>query len=162
MPGRRRGFCRRNSDRGDRGRSAGSSFGQACYLPGMAKNTYGTRLFHADADGDEATESKKKPTADDDRVEDGREWSTPWKGASLFAGAVGAMAARRAQAVRHASGSSAAESVPDNGGVYLVPAFAGWARPLDAHARGAVLGSPRVNRQAISRALPWRGSRTRV
>ncbi|GIU88046.1 MAG: hypothetical protein KatS3mg009_2561 [Acidimicrobiia bacterium] len=55
-----------------------------------------------------------------------------------------------------------AESVPDSGGCYLVPAFTGLGSPWwDPYARGTIVGITRGTTRATSRAPPWRRWRTR-
>jgi glycerol kinase len=119
-------------------------FGQACHAPGMAKNTYGTGCFmllHTGA-GRIASAQGLITTAAASAV-GAREYAL--EGSVFVAGAV-------VQWLRDGLGlirSSAdveplAASVPDPGGVYLVPAFVGLGAPhWDAHARGAIVGLTR-------------------
>jgi glycerol kinase len=119
-------------------------FGQACHSPGMAKNTYGTGCFmllHTGASpiasrhGLLATRAASAIGAPEFALE----------GSVFIAGAV-------VQWLRDGLGlikssrevEALAATVPDAGGVFLVPAFAGLGAPhWDAYARGAALGLTR-------------------
>jgi glycerol kinase len=129
-------------------------FGQACFSPGMTKNTYGTGSFVLMNLGPELPE----PTP-------GLLTTVAWAldGETTYAleGAIFATGAT-IQWLRDGLGiiDSAAEcgplaaSVPDTGGVYLVPAFTGLGSPWwDPHARGAIVGLTRgVGRAELARA----------
>jgi glycerol kinase len=129
-------------------------FGQACHKPGMVKNTYGTGCFMLMNTGTEAVPSKNNLlTTVAWKVGDKLEYAL--EGSIFIAGAV-------VQWLRDGLGiikSSAdveqlASSVPDNGGVYLVPAFAGLGAPhWDQYARGSISGLTRGSTSAhIARA----------
>jgi glycerol kinase len=116
-------------------------FGQACTTEGMAKNTYGTGSFVLMNTGREVPRSEHGllGTAAWD-LGDGARYAL--EGSIFVTGAA-------IQWMRDGLGiiSDAAEtgplaaSVPDNGGAYLVPAFAGLGAPhWDAYARGAFVG----------------------
>jgi glycerol kinase len=119
-------------------------FGQACFSPGMTKNTYGTGCFLLMNVGD-------KPTTSHYRLLTSVAWQFGGKVEYALEGSVfvgGAVV----QWLRDGLGivKSAADiellagSVPDSGGVYLVPAFAGLGAPYwDQYARGAVVGLTR-------------------
>jgi glycerol kinase len=119
-------------------------FGQACFRPGMAKNTYGTGCFLLLHTGDRAVASKNKLLTTVAWRLDGRlEYAL--EGSVFIGGAV-------VQWLRDGLGLIARSSdveqlaarVPDNGGVYLVPAFAGLGAPhWDAAARGVLVGLTR-------------------
>jgi glycerol kinase len=129
-------------------------FGQACTRPGMVKNTYGTGCFMLMQTG-------PKPIASRNNLLTTVAWRIGGKteyaleGSIFIAGAV-------VQWLRDELGiigaSSEVESlaalVPDNGGVYVVPAFAGLGAPhWDQYARGAILGLTRgTNRAHLARA----------
>ena len=129
-------------------------FGQACTRRGMAKNTYGTGSFVLLNVGTTCPE----PT-------DGMLTTVAWDlgGGPTYAleGSIFVTGAA-VQWLRDGLGiigSSAevgplAESVPDNGGVYLVPAFTGLGSPWwDPHARGTIVGITRgTTRAHIARA----------
>ncbi|MBS1835549.1 MAG: glycerol kinase GlpK [Acidobacteria bacterium] len=121
-------------------------FGQMCLKPGMAKNTYGTGCFMLQNTGTTPVPSRHKllTTA---------AWKLGAKGTTEYAlegsifigGAVVQWLRDGLGLIRKASEVQAlAESVPDNGGVYLVPAFAGLGAPhWDQYARGTITGITR-------------------
>ena len=119
-------------------------FGQACWRPGMAKNTYGTGCFLLMHTGPKPVVSKNKLlTTIAWRI--GPKTDYALEGSVFIGGAV-------VQWLRDGLGLIAqsvdveklAASVPDNGGVYLVPAFAGLGAPhWDADARGVITGLTR-------------------
>jgi len=119
-------------------------FGQACFRPGMAKNTYGTGCFLLLHTGDKPVASKNKLlTTVAWRLNGRLEYAL--EGSVFIGGAV-------VQWLRDGLGLIArsvdveklAARVPDNGGVYLVPAFAGLGAPhWDPAARGAIVGLTR-------------------
>jgi glycerol kinase len=123
-------------------------FGQACTSPGMAKNTYGTGCFMLMHTGTERIVSHAGLLTTAAAQINAREFAL--EGSVFIAGAV-------VQWLRDGLGivkSSAeieplARSVPDAGGIVMVPAFAGLGAPhWDAFARGAVLGITRGTRAA--------------
>ncbi len=129
-------------------------FGQACTSPGLAKNTYGTGCFLLLNTGGRAVTSRNNLVT-----------TVAWKrhdhldyaleGSVFIAGAVVQWLRDGLQIIRHAGEIEAlAASVPDNGGVYLVPAFAGLGAPhWDPHARGGMFGLTRgATRAHIARA----------
>ena len=129
-------------------------FGQVCVQPGMVKNTYGTGCFMLMNTGTKPIRSKNKLlTTIAWRIGGRTEYAL--EGSVFIAGAV-------VQWLRDGLGiiSSSAEveklaaSVPDTGGVYLVPAFAGLGAPhWDAYARGTLVGITRgTTRAHIARA----------
>jgi glycerol kinase len=128
-------------------------FGQACFEPGMAKNTYGTGCFLLMNTG-------RTPLASANRLLSTVAWQTSdvryaLEGAVFVGGAV-------VQWLRDGLGffersadvEVLAASVPDAGGVYLVPAFTGLGSPhWDAYARGTMVGLSRgTTRAHIARA----------
>jgi glycerol kinase len=119
-------------------------FGQACHAPGLAKNTYGTGCFLLLNTGEEAVASANNLLT---TVAWQREGKTHYalEGSVFIGGAVVQWLRDGLQIVRSAAEIEAlAASVPDNGGVYLVPAFAGLGAPhWDAYARGAMFGLTR-------------------
>jgi glycerol kinase len=129
-------------------------FGQACLSPGMAKNTYGTGCFMLMNAG-------PKPVASTHNLLTTVAWERggvrdyALEGSVFIAGAVVQWLRDGLKAVRSASEVEAmATSVPDTGGVYFVPAFAGLGAPhWDPHARGAIVGLTRGTTTAhIARA----------
>ena len=124
-------------------------FGQACFSPGMAKNTYGTGCFMLLNTGTEAITSGQGllTTVGWQLPGSGRAPSTTYclEGSVFIAGAV---VQWLRDGLRMISSSSEIEtlagSVADNGGVYFVPAFVGLGAPhWDAYARGTVVGLTR-------------------
>ncbi|MBW0001492.1 MAG: glycerol kinase GlpK [Verrucomicrobia bacterium] len=119
-------------------------FGQMCHKPGMAKNTYGTGCFLLMNTDTEAVPSKNKLlTTIGWRRNDRTTYAL--EGSVFIAGAVVQWLRDGLKLIRASSEVEAlAAQVPDNGGVYLVPAFAGLGAPhWDAYARGAIVGLTR-------------------
>ncbi len=119
-------------------------FGQACHVPGLAKNTYGTGCFLLLNTGRKVVTSTNNllSTVAWDRGS-GLEYAL--EGSVFIGGAVVQWLRDGLKIVRSAGEIEAlAAEVPDNGGVYLVPAFAGLGAPhWDAYARGAMFGLTR-------------------
>ncbi|HEX6839043.1 MAG TPA: glycerol kinase GlpK, partial [Polyangia bacterium] len=119
-------------------------FGQACLAPGLAKNTYGTGCFLLLNTGANVVASRNNLVT-----------TVAWKrnlaleyaleGSVFIAGAVVQWLRDGLKIIRSAPEvETLASSVPDNGGVYFVPAFAGLGAPhWDAYARGALFGLTR-------------------
>jgi glycerol kinase len=129
-------------------------FGQACVSPGLAKNTYGTGCFLLLNTGSSAVASRNNLVTTVAWRRDGR-LDYALEGSVFIAGAVVQWLRDGLQIVRSAPEiEPLAASVPDNGGVYLVPAFAGLGAPhWDAYARGAMFGLTRgATRAHIARA----------
>jgi glycerol kinase len=128
-------------------------FGQACFEPGMAKNTYGTGCFLLLNTGG-------TPLVSTNRLLSTIAWRTTTltyalEGAVFVGGAVVQWLRDGLGLIASADEVEAlAASVPDTGGVYLVPAFTGLGSPhWDAYARGAMLGLSRgTTRAHIARA----------
>lgn len=129
-------------------------FGQGCFAPGQAKNTYGTGCFTLMNTGDRSL-----------RSENGLLTSVGWKlgnettyvleGSVFNAGSTIQWLRDELQLIGSAHETDLlAESVPDNGGVYLVSAFTGLGAPhWDMYARGAILGITRgATRAHLARA----------
>jgi glycerol kinase len=119
-------------------------FGQACLDAGMAKNTYGTGCFMLLNTGAQAVASRNNLVTTIAWKRDGR-IDYALEGSVFIAGAVVQWLRDGLQIIRSAADVEAlARSVPDNGGVYFVPAFAGLGAPhWDAYARGALFGLTR-------------------
>ncbi len=119
-------------------------FGQRCVVPGMVKNTYGTGCFMLMHTGERPVHSRKGLlTTVAWRLADRREFAL--EGSVFIAGAA-VQWLRDGLGLIKTSGEvdQLASSVPDNGGVYLVPAFAGLGAPhWDPYARGTILGLTR-------------------
>ena len=129
-------------------------FGQMCVSPGMAKCTFGTGAFMLLHTGDQPLPSSHKLlTTIAWKIGDHVEYA--FEGSMLMAGAVVQWLRDELQIIRSAAEvEELAGSVPDSGGVTLVPAFAGLGAPhWDQYARGAMVGLTRgTNRAHIARA----------
>jgi glycerol kinase len=119
-------------------------FGQMCVAPGMAKNTYGTGCFLLQNVGTSPVRSRQQlVTTIAWRI--GARTEFALEGSVFIGGAVVQWVRDGLGLVRTAPEIEAlAATVPDNGGVYLVPAFAGLGAPhWDPYARGAIVGITR-------------------
>jgi glycerol kinase len=119
-------------------------FGQQCTSPGMTKNTYGTGCFMLQNTGTKAPASRHKLVT---TVAWTRGGTTEYalEGSVFIGGAVVQWLRDGLGIIRSSSEVEAlAMSVPDNGDVYLVPAFVGLGAPhWDQYARGAIVGLTR-------------------
>jgi len=124
-------------------------FGQACTTVGMAKNTYGTGSFVLMQTGPDRVASKAGMLTTVAWRRAGR-LSYALEGAIFITGA--ALQWLRDGLGIIASASEAgpiASSVPDSGGVFMVPAFVGLGAPhWDAYARGTIVGLTRGSGRA--------------
>jgi len=129
-------------------------FGQACYDAGMAKNTYGTGSFILLNTGDRPVPSQKGLVTT-------VAWGLGGKVAYAMEGSIFITGAavqwlRDGLAIisNSAESETLARSVPDNGGVYFVPAFVGLGAPYwDMYARGTIVGLTRgATRGHLARA----------
>ncbi len=129
-------------------------FGQACFEPGDAKNTYGTGGFLLMNTG-------SKPVFSDNGLVTtiawglGGEITYALEGSIFVAGAAIQWLRDEMDFMEKSSDSEElAQKVPDTGGVYMVPAFVGLGAPYwDSYARGAILGITRgTTRNHIIRA----------
>ena len=129
-------------------------FGQACFQPGMAKNTYGTGCFMLMNTGEEMIPSKNGLLTTIAWGVDGKvEYAL--EGSIFVAGAVVQWLRDEMKLIADAADSEYfAEKVKDNNGVYVVPAFVGLGAPYwDAYARGTVVGLSRgANKNHLIRA----------
>lgn len=129
-------------------------FGQCCFAPGQVKNTYGTGCFTLMNTGNRPAISQT-----------GLLTSVAWQLGGQVSYALEGSVFNAGSAIQWLRdelgliGSASecdrlAESVADNGGVYLVPAFTGLGAPeWDMYARGAILGLTRgANRAHLARA----------
>ncbi|MDR7869782.1 MAG: glycerol kinase GlpK [Tissierellaceae bacterium] len=129
-------------------------FGQACFEPGMAKNTYGTGCFMLMNTGSEMIPSKNGLITTiawgiDGKVEYALE------GSIFVAGAIIQWLRDEMKMINDAADSEYfATKVEDSNGVYIVPAFVGLGAPYwDAYARGTIVGLTRgANKNHIIRA----------
>jgi glycerol kinase len=130
-------------------------FGQACFAPGMAKNTYGTGCFLLMNTGSVAVPSRNNLlTTIAWRIGGKTEYAL--EGSVFIGGAAVQWLRDELQLVRSAHElDELAASVPDSGGLFLVPAFAGLGAPhWDPYARGTAVGITRgTNRAHFCRAV---------
>jgi glycerol kinase len=131
-----------------------ATFGQTCFKPGMAKNTYGTALALMMNIGEQAVLSKNGLTTD-------LGWHIAGKTEYALEGVVfigGAAVQWLRDGIKiidnSAECTTLAEKVPDTGGVYVVPAFTGLCAPYwDMYARGLIIGITRgTTREHLARA----------
>ena len=129
---------------GDAGDQQAATFGQACYEVGMAKNTYGTGCFMLMNTGEKGVPSQNGLLTT-------LAWGIGGKTYYALEGAIFITGAA-VQWLRDGLGvikqsvdvEALAATVPDNGGVYLVPAFVGLGAPYwDPYARGTIIGLTR-------------------
>jgi glycerol kinase len=129
-------------------------FGQRCTTPGLTKNTYGTGCFMLQSTGDRAVASNHRLlTTVAWKIGDATHYAL--EGSVFVGGAVVQWLRDGLGLIRSSSEVEAlANSVPDNGGVYFVPAFVGLGAPhWDSYARGALFGLTRGSTAAhIARA----------
>ena len=142
--------------RGVAGDQQAALFGQCCFDPGRAKNTYGTGCFMLLHTGHTAVESQNglvTTVAASAPGADGLEYAL--EGSVFVAGAVVQWLRDELGIIQNAAESEdLANSVPDSAGVVVVPAFTGLGAPYwDSEARGAIFGLTRgANRAHIARA----------
>lgn len=129
-------------------------FGHICNKPGMVKNTYGTGCFMLMNIGEKPVLSKNNLiTTVAWKVGDQVQYA--FEGSIFIAGAVVQWLRDEMKIISNAAEIEAlAAKVPDSGGVYMVPAFAGLGAPhWNQYARGTVFGITRgTNRSHIARA----------
>ncbi len=130
-------------------------FGQACHRRGMAKNTYGTGCFMLMNTGESPVASKAKLISTVAWRLEGKPAQYALEG-SVFIGGAAVQWLRDGLGIIEKSSDveKLAASVPDAGGVVLVPAFTGLGAPhWDSTARGAIFGLTRGSTRAhIARA----------
>ncbi len=129
-------------------------FGQGCFEPGMAKNTYGTGCFLLMHTGSEAVRSTNNLLTTI-ALRMGGKTEYALEGSVFMGGAVVQWLRDELEMVRSAEEcSQLASEVADAGGMYLVPAFAGLGAPhWDPYARGTCVGMTRgTNRRHFCRA----------
>ena len=131
-----------------------ATFGQACLERGMAKNTYGTGCFMLMNTAGDAVPSRNRLLTTVAWQLNGRR-AYALEGSVFVAGAVVQWLRDGLGIIRSSDEIEAlASSVPDSGGVYMVPAFVGLGAPhWDAYARGTMHGLTRGSTKAhIARA----------
>jgi glycerol kinase len=123
--------------------------GQACFRPGLSKNTYGTGCFALLHTGGHAPVSKNRLLATR-AASTNAQPQFAIEGSVFIAGAAIQWVRDELKAIATAAESEAvAGSVPDNGGVYFVPAFVGLGAPhWDPEARGLITGLTRSTGRA--------------
>ena len=116
-------------------------FGQACFEPGMVKATFGTGAFMLLNTGEKAVNSEHRLLTTPAFRRDGRT-TYALEGSIFVAGAAIQWLRDGLGVIASASDTdSLATQVPDNHGVYMVPAFVGLGAPYwDPEARGAIFG----------------------
>ncbi len=128
-------------------------FGQTCFRPGMAKNTYGTGCFMLMNTGTQPLRSRSRLLSTVAWDRGGRRYALE---GSVFIGGAVVQWLRDGLGLieRSADVEALATSVPDSGGVFLVPAFTGLGSPhWDAYARGTMVGLSRgTTRGHVARA----------
>ena len=130
-------------------------FGQGCFASGHVKNTYGTGCFLLMNTGDEFVLSKQGLLTTLNAQTRPGSPSYALEGSVFMGGAVMQWLRDELQILPRSSDAGViAASVPDTGGVYLVPAFAGLGAPYwDMYARGVLVGMTRgTGRRQIIRA----------
>ncbi|MDO8701230.1 MAG: glycerol kinase GlpK, partial [Undibacterium sp.] len=129
-------------------------FGQACFKPGMAKNTYGTGCFLLLHTGSKcATSGNGLISTAACQTDDQPQYAL--EGSVFIGGAVVQWLRDGLKAIDHSADVEAlAASVPDSGGVVFVPSFTGLGAPYwEPSAKGAILGLTRGSTVAhIARA----------
>ncbi len=140
---------------GSAGDQAAALLGQGCIQPGQAKNTYGTGCFTLMNTGDTSIRSMGGLVTSVAWNIDGKT-TYAMEGSVFNAGSTIQWLRDELGLIRTARECDIlADSVPDNGGVYMVPAFTGLGAPhWDMYARGAILGLTRGSTKAhLARAV---------
>ncbi|GJD36738.1 glycerol kinase GlpK [Methylobacterium aerolatum] len=131
-------------------------FGQTCFTPGEAKNTYGTGCFALMNTGEEAVPSKAGLVTTLGYRLDGQKPVYALEGSIAITGALVQWLRDNLHMIKDsAEVESLAATVEDNGGVYFVPAFSGLYAPhWNEGARGLIIGLTRyANRGHIARSV---------
>ncbi len=121
-----------------------ATFGQSCFKPGMVKSTYGTGCFILMNTGAQVVDSANRLLSTV-AYRLGGKVTYGLEGSIFVAGAAVQWLRDTVRLISdHSEAERLAMTVPDNGGVYLVPAFTGLGAPYwDPLARGAILGLTR-------------------
>ncbi|HEX7491463.1 MAG TPA: glycerol kinase GlpK [Candidatus Limnocylindrales bacterium] len=141
---------------GDLGDQHAALFGQTCFAPGEAKNTYGTGCFMLLNTGTAPVESKSGLLTTVGYRIGGEPATYALEGSIAITGALVQWLRDNLGLIRDsAEVETLARTVEDNGGAYFVPAFSGLYAPYwRADARGVIAGLTRyVNRGHIARAV---------
>lgn len=126
-----------------------AAIGQACFTPGSVKSTYGTGCFVMLNTGERCISSSAKLISTVAYRLDGK--TTYALEGSIFVAGAAVQWLRDGLRIIQSSAESEdlIESLPDNGGVYMVPAFTGLGAPhWDPDARGAIFGLTRDSGRA--------------
>jgi glycerol kinase len=135
-------------------------FGQCCFAPGLAKNTYGTGCFLLSNLGEAPALSRNQllttiawrlPASDQNAKIDHQPSVTYALEGSVFVGGAVVQWLRDGLGIIQSAAEvePLARSVRDSGGLYLVPAFAGLGAPhWDQYARGTITGITRGTTKA--------------
>jgi glycerol kinase len=131
-------------------------FGQSCFVPGQAKNTYGTGCFLLLNTGVQAVASQRGLLTTIAWQLGGSDAVTYALEGSIFIAGAAIQWLRDGLGIigRAAETEALAGEVADTGGVYFVPAFVGLGAPYwDAYARGTIVGLTRgTDRRHLARA----------
>ncbi|MCX6100247.1 MAG: glycerol kinase GlpK, partial [Candidatus Bipolaricaulota bacterium] len=141
---------------GDLGDQQAALFGQTCYSPGEAKNTYGTGCFMLLNTGKKPVISKNGLLTTLGYKSGSQPAVYALEGSIAIAGALVQWLRDNLGMIEKSSDvETLAGSVEDNGGIYFVPAFSGLFAPYwRSDARGAILGMTRyANKGHIARAV---------
>ena len=128
-----------------------SLFGQCCFAPGQAKNTYGTGCFLLMHTGADAVDSKNQLVTTIAASAAGTDHTEYALEGSVFVGGAVMQWMRDELGLIHTAAESEglASSVANTGGVYVVPAFTGLGAPWwEADARGTICGITRGTSRA--------------
>jgi glycerol kinase len=131
-------------------------FGQACYDPGEAKNTYGTGCFMLMNTGHEPVPSQSGLLTTVGYQIDDQPVTYALEGSIAITGALVQWLRDNLRMIDDAAEiETLAETVADTGGIYFVPAFSGLFAPYwRSDARGVIVGLTRyINRGHIARAV---------
>ncbi|MBN1305440.1 MAG: glycerol kinase GlpK [Anaerolineales bacterium] len=141
---------------GDLGDQHAALFGQACYSPGEAKNTYGTGCFMLLNTGQEPIHSRSGLLTTMGYKIGEQQAVYALEGSIAITGALVQWLRDNLGLIEESADVEAlAQTVEDNGGIYFVPAFSGLFAPYwRSDARGAIVGMTRyVNKGHIARAV---------
>lgn len=141
---------------GDLGDQQAALFGQTCFNPGEAKNTYGTGCFMLMNTGEKPVISKNGLLTTLAYKIGNQPAIYALEGSIAIAGALVQWLRDNLGIIEKSSDvETLARAVEDNGGVYFVPAFSGLFAPYwRSDARGAILGMTRfTNKGHIARAV---------
>jgi glycerol kinase len=141
---------------GDLGDQQAALFGQTCFSPGDAKNTYGTGCFMLMNTGEKPVLSKNGLLTTLGYKIGSQPAIYALEGSIAIAGALVQWLRDNLGLIEKSSDvETLAESVEDNGGIFFVPAFSGLFAPYwRSEARGAIVGMTRyVNKGHLARAV---------